>query len=223
VHTEAAAVHLVLQLGYFKAKRQFFIYKPEMVRDDLRHIVQRYFSGMDELSIKALSKPTRLEQQQTILALFGYRRCDRATKEELELKARLIAMLSTQPITILREALQYLEHQRVMAPGYRFLQDLISRVVTGERRRITDLLGQAMTPAIEQRLAALLQADQGMYRISELKHEPNDFSYKALRQEAARRKVFQPLYEFARTFLASAALSNESVKYCFYDCRNIEK
>jgi hypothetical protein len=34
-----------------------------------------------------------------------------------------------------------------------------------------------------------------------------------LRQEAARRKVFQPLYEFARTFLASAALSNESVKY----------
>jgi len=213
VHTEAAAVHLVLQLGYFKAKRQFFIYKPEMVRDDLRHIVQRYFSGMGELSIQALSKPTRLEQQQTILALFGYRRCDRAAKEELELKARRIAMLSTQPITILREALQYLEHQRVMAPGYRFLQDLISRVVTGERRRITDLLGQAMTPAIEKRLAALLQADEGMYRISELKHEPKDFSYKALRQEAARRKVFQPLYEFARTFLTSAALSNESVKY----------
>jgi hypothetical protein len=122
-------------------------------------------------------------------------------------------MLSTQPITILREALQYLEHQRVMAPGYRFLQDLISRVVTGERRRITDLLGQAMTPAIEQRLAALLQADEGMYRISELKHEPKDFSYKALRQEAARRKAFQPLYAFARGFLASAALSNESVKY----------
>jgi Domain of unknown function (DUF4158)/Tn3 transposase DDE domain len=213
VHTDAAAVHLVLQLGYFKAKRQFFIYKPEMVRDDLRHIVKWYFSAMDELSIKALSKPTRLEQQQTILTLFGYRRCDRTAKEELEFKARRIAMLSTQPITILREALQYLENQRVMAPGYRFWQDLISRVVTGERRRITEMLGQVMTPAIERRLAALLHADEGMYRISELKHEPKDFSYKALRQEAARRKVFQPLYEFARTFLASAALSNESVKY----------
>jgi uncharacterized protein DUF4158 len=114
VHTDAAAVHLVLQVGYFKAKRQFFIYKPEMVRDDLRHIVKRYFSAMDELSIKALSKPTRLDQQQTILALFGYRRCDRAAKEELEFKARRIAMLSTQQITILREALQYLENQRVI-------------------------------------------------------------------------------------------------------------
>lgn len=213
VHTDAAAVHMVLQLGYFKAKRQFFIYEPETVCDDLRHIMKRYFPGMDNVSIKALSKPTRLEQQQTILALFGYRRCDGAAREELEFKARRIAMLSAQPITILREALQYLENQRVMAPGYRFLQDLVSRVATGERCRITDMLGQAMTPAIEQQLAALLQAGEGMYLISELKHEPRDFSYKALRQEAARRKVFQPLYEFARTFLASAALSNESVKY----------
>ena len=98
-------------------------------------------------------------------------------------------MLSTQPITILREALQYLENQRVMAPGYRFLQDLVSRVATGERRRITDMLGQAMPPAIEQQLAALLQVGEGMYLISELKHEPKDFSYKALRQEAARQNL----------------------------------
>ena len=70
-----------------------------------------------------------------------------------------------------------------------------------------------MTPAIEQQLVALLEAGDGMYRISEVKHEPKDFSYKELRQEAGRRKVFQPLYDFAQTFLASAALSNESVKY----------
>ena len=41
VHTGAAAVHMVLQLGYFKAKRQFFTYAPEMVCDDLRHIAKR--------------------------------------------------------------------------------------------------------------------------------------------------------------------------------------
>jgi hypothetical protein len=49
VHTDAAAVHMVLQLGYFKAKRQFFIYEPETVCDDLRHIMKRYYSGMDVL------------------------------------------------------------------------------------------------------------------------------------------------------------------------------
>ena len=228
VHTDAAAVHMVLQLGYFKAKRQFFIYEPGTVCDDIRHITKRHLPGMDNVPIKALSKPTRLEQQQTILSLLSYRRCDGAAKAELEFKARRIAMLSNQPITILRESLQYLENQRIVAPGYRFFQDLVSRVATGERRRITEMLEQAMTPAIEQQLAALLEAGEGMYQISELKHEPQDFSYKALRQEVARRKIFQPLYEFARTFLASAALSNESVKYYaslvqFYTVYNIHR
>ncbi len=213
VHTDAAAVHMVLQLGYFKAKRQFFVYDPETVCDDIGHIIKRHFPGMDNVPVKALSKPTRLEQQQTILSLLRYRRCDGAAKVELELKAQRIAILSNQPITILRESLQYLGNQRIVAPGYRFFQDLVSRVATGERRRITEMLEQAMTPAMEQQLAALLEAGEGMYQISELKHEPQDFSYKALRQEVARRKIFQPLYQFARAFLASAALSNESVKY----------
>jgi TnpA family transposase len=213
VHTDAAAVHLVLQLGYFKAKRQFFLYEPGTVGADIRHITKRYFPDMDTVPLKALSKPTRLEQQHTILSLLRYRRCDGAAKAELEVKARRIAMLSNHPLTILRECLQYLEAHRIVAPGYRFFQDLVSRVATGERRRMTELLAQAMTPAIAQQLAALLEAGEGLYQISELKHEPPDFSYKALRQEVARRKIFQPLYEFARTFLARAALSTESVKY----------
>jgi hypothetical protein len=84
-----------------------------------------------------LSKPTRLAQQETVLGLFGYRLCDEAAKGELERKAQRIAMLSTQPVYILHEALQYLEQQRLVAPAYTFLQDLVGRVVTGERRRLT--------------------------------------------------------------------------------------
>ena len=108
VHTTSTAAHLVLQLGYFKAKRQFFVYDRNAVLDDLRHILQQYFPGKELATIKALSKPTRLEQQQIILQLFGYSACDSAAKEELERKAQRIAMRSTQPIYILREALQYL-------------------------------------------------------------------------------------------------------------------
>jgi TnpA family transposase len=207
------AVHLVLQLGYFKAKRQFFVYALEEVLDDLRHILRCYFPERDPATIKPLSKPTRLEQQQIILKLFNYRLCDLTAKEELEQKAQRGAMLSTQPIYILREALQYLENHRIVIPGYTFLQDMVSRAVTGERRRITQLLDEALTPTMEKQLAKLLEADDGMYHISVLKREPKDFSYKEMRQEAARRKFFQPLYEFAHTFLMTTGISNESVKY----------
>jgi TnpA family transposase len=213
VRTMSAAVHLILQLGYFKAKCQFFVFAREAVLGDLEHILRRHFPVRDIAEIKTLSKPTRLEQQQIVLKLFGYRLCDAAAKAELEQKAQRVARLSTLPIFILREISQYLTHQRVLAPGYTYLQDLVGRTVSGERRRITQLLGQALRPPLEQQLEALLVADEGMYRISVLKHEPKDFSYGELRQEVGRRKFFQPLYEFGRAFLASAGLSNESVKY----------
>jgi hypothetical protein len=213
VHTASAAVHLVLQLGYFKAKRQFFVYTREAVLEDLRHILGRHFPGRDPTTVKPLSKPTRLEQQQMILRLFGYRLCDATAKEALEHKAQRSAMLSTQPLYILREALQHLASQRMVAPGYTFLQDMVGRVITGERKRITQRLDRALTPAVARQLDALLQADEGMYCISALKHEPRNFSYKELRQEVGRRQFFEPLYEFAQGFLATTGLSNESVKY----------
>jgi TnpA family transposase len=213
VHTRSAAVHLALQLGYFKAKRQFFVYQREAVLDDLNYILQKYFPGMGLETIKELSKPTRLEQQRVILQLCDFRICGDTAKAELEQKAQRVAMLSTHPVFILSETLKYLTNQRIVAPGYTTLQDMVSRVVSGERRRITDLLAQTLTPVLKKQLDALLQSDEGMYRISLLKHEPKDFSYSELRQEVERRKFFQPLYAFGQTFLSANGLSNESIKY----------
>ena len=214
VFTFSVAVHLVLQLGYFKAKRQFFVYTLDAVTEDAGHILRRYFPGRGMAEIKLPSKETRLKQQQVILKLFDYRSCDAAAKEELAKKAQRVAMLSAQPLFILREVLQHLAHRRIVVPGYSYLQEMVvGRAVTGERLRITSLLGRALTPEVKRQLEALLEADEGMYRISLLKHEPKDFSYGELRKEVERRKFFQPLFEFGQTFLTSTGLSNESVKY----------
>jgi hypothetical protein len=45
--TTSVAVHFMLQLGYFKAKRQFFLYGREAVRDDVCSILQEYFPAQD--------------------------------------------------------------------------------------------------------------------------------------------------------------------------------
>jgi len=84
VVTLSVAVHLVLQLGYFKAERQFFVYGLQAVVDDLEHILRRHFSALHLSEINPLSKPTRLEQQRAILKLFDYRSCDAGAKKELE-------------------------------------------------------------------------------------------------------------------------------------------
>lgn len=213
IRTTSVAAHLILQLGYFKAKRQFFGYEAHDIIADMACILAAYFPDREIGDIKMPSRPTQGVLQQTILNLFDYRLCDGHIKAEIESKAQRTAMLSTQPVYILRESLQYLAHRRIVMPAYSHLQDMVGRVVAAERSRITALLEQAMTPAVREQLAALLQADESIYKISALKHEPRDFSYKELRREVERRKFFQPLHAFAQGFLAAAGLSQESGKY----------
>ena len=212
-HTTSVAVHLTLQLGYFKTTWQLFSYEQDAVSDDLRYIRTRYFPGKALADIQQPSRPTRLALQQIVLKLFDYHMCDSAAKDALERKAQRHARLSTQPLYLLREALHHLTTQRIVAPPYTFLQEMVGRVVTRERTRITQRLGHALTPTVATPLDALLEADEHLYRISALKHAAKDFRDQELRQEVTRRQFFHPRYAVAHTFLATAGLSNESSKY----------
>jgi TnpA family transposase len=205
--------YLILELGYFKAKRQFFAFEQHEVLDDLKYILDRYFPGRKPSNLKLPSRPTRSGIQQTVLQLVNYRAWDSDARQDLEQKAQRVAALSSQPLYILRESLQHLTNLRTVAPVYSTLQDMIGRVVTYERSRVTQLLQQRLTPTLERHLDALLEGNDQLYRISALKREPKDFSYKELRKEVERRQFFLPLHEFARDFLAAAGLSNESGKY----------
>ena len=65
-------------------------------------------------------------------------------------------------------------------------------------------------------------------RIGALRREPKDFSYQELRREVERRKLFQPLHDFAETFLAATGISNDSRKYYaslvqFYTAQKLQR
>ena len=209
----ATGVYLVLQLGYFKAKRQFFDVAMDAAHGDVAHIVARHFPGLAWRSIRLPTQPTRVALQQLTLQLLGVRRWDRAARAALIERMQHLATRSTQPRYLLREALQYVEREGLATPAYSTFQDIIGSVVTHERTRLARMLDQALTSDVRTQLDALLHADESVYRISLLKREPNDFSYKALKQEVDRRQLFQPLHAFAQQFLAAAGISQESGKY----------
>jgi hypothetical protein len=104
--------------------------------------------------------------------------------------------------------LQHLSKERIVAPAY-----MVGQVLSGEQDRIDQMLGRALKPEIEKQLNKLLEADEYLYRVSALRKEPKDFSHKELRREVERRKLFQPLHDFAQTFLEKAAISMDSRKY----------
>nr|WP_051381584.1 hypothetical protein [Paraburkholderia mimosarum] len=90
---------------------------------------------------------------------------------------------------------------------------MIGQAVAAERQRVSALLGRALTKSVVQQLDAMLEADDSMYQVTLLKHEPKDFSHKELQQESERRTFFSPLYTFAQRFLETTGISADSVRY----------
>jgi len=97
LHSTKSKIAFILQLGYFKARRMFFVFTANDVAADLNHVAEQYSLGIAEPEC-TVSKRTRLKHQRLILALCNYKICDDGDRRYLEAKVREAAMLSAKPI-----------------------------------------------------------------------------------------------------------------------------
>ena len=109
----------------------FFIFDLDQVREDAFYVRQQYFPS-DEIGELSISKVTRLKQQGLILELCNYRRCLAEQRAKIESKAREVVKISAKPVYVFRELMHYLTEQRIVVPGYSFMQDTIGLALTHE-------------------------------------------------------------------------------------------
>ncbi|WP_373896185.1 Tn3 family transposase [Virgibacillus sp. CBA3643] len=205
--------YFVLQLGYFKAKHLFFTFDLYEVEEDLQYVLKQYFNNSDVTDLRSVDKFTRLNQQHMILKLFGYRSCDTEERRQMEEKACQAVTVSSKPIFIFREIMNYLFEQRIVVPGYSFMQEMVGKAITSEQDRLKAMMYQNLERPNIQALRQLLEDSQGLHEITLLKREPKDFSLKEIKREINRGQQIQPLYQLAQTLLPKSEISNESIKY----------
>ena len=205
--------YFILQLGYFKARHLFFIFDFREVEEDVNYILQQYFphAKMDDLS--SVNRRTRMRQRQLILKLCNYQNCDAGQRVKLKIKARQAAMVCSKPIYVFRELLQHLLEQRIVAPGYSFMQDAVADALAYEQKRLIAIVRDHLKPSDVQSLKSLLSDSQGLYEITLLKREPKDFSLKEIGHEINRGKNICDLYCLAKDLLPHFSISNENIKY----------
>jgi len=90
---------------------------------------------------------TRLKQQRLILKLCNYRSCDAEERQKLETKALQAAMVCSKPIYVCREMMHYLQEERIVAPGYSFLQKMVGKALTSEQNRLISIVRHHLTPS----------------------------------------------------------------------------
>jgi TnpA family transposase len=202
----------MLQLGYFKARQQFFVFTLREVDEDIRYLQERYFASARFQAVE-VSKVTRLKQQRVILGLCHYRYCDVAARQHLAAKAQQAARVCAKPVYIFRELWHVLTTQRLVAPGYTVLQELIGHALTTEQQRLSTVVRTYLQPADITAFQRLLDDAPGLYALTQLKHEPRDMSVSEIKREIQRGTQMEPLYTLAQRVLPALEISNESITY----------
>lgn len=205
--------YFILQLGYFKAKRLFFIFDLHEVQEDLQYVLKQYFHNTKMVDISSIDKSTRLKQQQMILQLFTYHICDSKIREQLEKKACTAVAVCGKPIFIFREIINYLSEQHIVVPGYSFMQETVGKAINYEQNRLIIIMKNQLKQSDLENLKKLLTDSEGLYEITQLKHEPKDFSVGEIKREINRGQQIQHLYQIIKNLLPTLGISNESVKY----------
>ena len=205
-------IYFILQLGYFKAKKMFFVFSKEEAKKDIQYVIERYYPELDHFDIE-IPKMTRKDQQTRILNLFDYRLCDQEMKLDLEEKALSLVRISSKPIFIFKELVNHMENHRVILPAYSSIQDIVSKALAKERNRLGNIAKKYIDSVTEVALDDLLTKEDSLYFLTFLKKEPKDFSHKEISQEILKQQKLKQLYLFADEFLPKLEISNENIKY----------
>jgi TnpA family transposase len=212
LHGLKSSIYYILQLGYFKARQQFFVFSLQQVVADAQYVQRIYFPDA-VLSDLDIAKVTRLKQQSLILELLQYRVCGQAERQQMRLQAQQMAQISSRPVYVFRELMAYLSRQRLIAPGYTVMQEMIGEVLQREKERLTAIAKSHLTDDAVAALNDLLANPRGLYEITRIKREPKDFSIKEINKEIRRGEQIKSLYAVAQTVLPRLGISNESIKY----------
>ncbi|WDA67577.1 Tn3 family transposase (plasmid) [Lactococcus lactis] len=214
-HSIRTKVYFILQLGYFKAKKQFFKLEAQSINDDFQYILKSFFKNDkdDIYTIGIISKRTRIKQQKIILNLFQFKKCRTEEKNSLQEIALTAATFCNKPIFIFKELMNYLAKMKISIPGYSFMQDTVGKAINHEQLRLTGLLKKHLTNRDIVLLQNLIDNSPRLYNITQIKREPKDFSFNEIKQEIVRGEQISELYRLAQQILLKFKISNESIKY----------
>jgi TnpA family transposase len=212
LRTIVSRIFFILQLGFFKARHQFFVFSLMDVEEDAQYVQETYFPNF-KLTDFEITKITRLKQQGMILALLEYRYCDMFDRQKLASKSQQLAQVDSQPIYLFRELIQHLARHRLIVPGYSFMQDTVGQALTYEQNRLIRVVHKHLTETDIVALKNLLDNPDGLYEITRLKRAPKDFGNREIAHEVNRGQQIQVLYQVAKRLLRHFRISNESVKY----------
>jgi hypothetical protein len=205
-------LYFILQLGYFKATQQFYNFNFEDVKADIRFIFKTYLQT-NPLNLKGkISRNYNQKQKENILKLVGYSAWSET--HSLQVESHLCELVKTYPKThnAFRELLVYFEAKKIVIPSYRTLQDIFTKVLRIEQKRISSLI-LSFPKHLQKQLEDLIHHEDGLTQLNIMRSDQKDFQYTALKLEIEKTKKLSELYLFCKSCIPKLGLSKNAIRY----------
>jgi TnpA family transposase len=210
----ASKVDLILQLGYFKAKHQFFNFAFENVKEDISYILNRYFPNK-VLEKSKIGRETKRLNQCCVINHFGYTLFNAPIHIPMLLKkSHGLCQISNDPIFVFRGLFDALKSNKITIPGYTTFQEhVISVAIHNENERLYSGLSLNMSILEREALLTLLDQSDDCYTVTCLKQHPKNFKLNSIRSEIERFEKILPCAHVALRILPVLNLSKTSIQY----------
>ncbi|HID8404647.1 TPA: Tn3 family transposase [Serratia marcescens] len=221
-----AQVYCILQIGYFKAKRAFFRFTLSEVESDCEFVLSRYFRHIASFKDTLIANHEYYAQRKLIAELQGYSLWSERFRLQLEQQAAQIVRRDVTPGFVATELIIWLNEQHIIRPRYSTLQELISSVLSAERRRLGDMLAASLDESACMALSSLLKSDDTLSQLAALKQDAKDFGWRQMVGERKKCSTLAPIYQIARTLLPDLGISRQNLLYYaslanFYTVRDL--
>lgn len=205
-------VYFILQLAYFKAKNQFFNFAFDEVHSDVGYVLAKFFKKSNKILHGSITRQRVSQQKQIILRLFNYQ--DWSSDQADLIETHLCDLLRYYPKghDTFRQLLAYLENQKIVIPSYRTLQDMFTRAVSKETKRLNELMLRIPQRQQEQLIELIIQED-GITKLNTIRVDQKNFTYTAISSEVKKALLLTEVYEFSKDFLQSLLLSKNTIRY----------
>ncbi len=208
--TTKTRAYFILQLGYFKARQQFFNFEFQEVRTDLTYVLTKYFKISKGRFTGCITRQSISLQKKAILKLFDYQ--DLPAHQNNSAEEHLAELLRYYPRghDAFRHLLTYFDHQKIVIPTYRNLQDMFTRAFAKENERLSRLV-LLIPKAQQEKLSELLEREDGISKLNVIRSDQKNFQYTAIKAEADKAMPIEGLYKFSKEFLPSLSLSTHAI------------
>lgn len=205
--------YFVLQLGYFKAKYQFYSFDFEDVADDATFVAKHILHDNSTMLSGKISRNSISEQKNIILSNLHYRSWSPVYEDKTVSHISELLRRFPKGHNACRQFIIYLENQKIIVPSYRSIQDMFTKAYSNEEARIDNIIN-GIPDSHRQVLDDLIKQENGLTQLNLLRADQKDFQYTAVRNEIEKAEKITELYDFSKVFVPKLKISKNAV--CYY-------